>query len=49
MSEAKQSQSRIFFKKKMKRLYTKKLKKTKNLSRMLRFIRNGAIQSPIIN
>jgi hypothetical protein len=40
MSEAKQSQSRIFFEKKMKRLFQKEIPKNPNL------IANTAIYSP---
>jgi hypothetical protein len=45
MSEAKQSQSRIFFEKKDEAFIHKEiLKKLKNLSRMSRFTRDEAIQ-----
>ena len=44
MSEAKQSQSRIFFEKKDEAFIRKKIQKLKNLSRMSRFIRDEAIQ-----
>ena len=44
MSEAKQSPSRIFFKKKDEAFINKENLKTKISSRMSRFIRDGAIQ-----
>jgi hypothetical protein len=44
MSEAKQSQSRIFFEKKDEAFINKENLKPKYLSRMSRFIRDEAIQ-----
>ena len=44
MSEAKQSQSRIFFEKKDEAFINKRNLKTQISSRMSRFIRDGAIQ-----
>ena len=44
MSEAKQSQSRIFFEKKDEAFINKEILKTQNSSRIRRFIRREAIQ-----